>query len=143
MGEAARDEGLKLCYHNHWKEFQTEPSEMSVILKETDPAPVWLNCDVGNPHGFGPDAATFSREHFRRIAIYHIKDVEKNAQGKVVPVDLGAGKVDLKGVVAPLLDSDWKGWLAVEREGDYPHPAGHPEELLRQCREYLKGITGV
>ena len=143
FGRFCRQEGLKLCYHNHVQEFQDEPWEMSFLLRETDPALVWLNYDVGNPYGHGPDAGSFSAENFRRIAIYHIKDVAPGEGGKMVATDLGAGKVDLKAVVAPVLNSDWEGWLVVEREGSYPKPAEHPEELLRQCRTYLKQITKV
>src|SRR5208282_173886 len=103
LGQIAQKEGLKLCYHNHVQEFEDDPSEMSFLLKETDPTLVWLNYDVGNPYGFGPSAASFSQEHFRRILVYHLKDVYRDAQGKLLPTDLGAGKIDLPGVVAPLL----------------------------------------
>ena len=143
LGQVCQKEGMNLCYHNHHQEFEDTPSEMSFLLRETDPKLVRLNYDVGNSFGVGPDAGSFSAEHFRRIAIYHIKDVQRGADGKVVPTDLGAGLVDLKAVVAPVLQSDWRGWLTVEREGSYPHPAAHPEELVRQCRQYLKQITGV
>lgn len=143
LGRACLEEGLRFCYHNHVQEFEDNPSEMSFFLRETDPQLVRLNYDVGNHYGVGPDAGAFSAQHFRRIAIYHIKDVQRDAHGKVVPADLGAGLVDLKAVVAPLLDSDWEGWLTVEREGRYPHAAMHPEQLVRQCREYLKQITAV
>ncbi|MBV9085182.1 MAG: sugar phosphate isomerase/epimerase [Acidobacteriaceae bacterium] len=152
LGRTCREEGLKLCYHNHVQEFEDDPSEISLFFKETDPAVVALNYDVGNANGVQPDAGTFSEEHFRRIAIYHIKDVKRpehatsgprTGENGNIPMDLGKGQINLKGVVAPLLDSDWKGWLTVEREGQYPHPAEHPEALLRQCRDYLRQITGV
>ena len=152
LGRACREEGLKLCYHNHVQEFEDTPSEMSLFFKETDPALVALNYDVGNAHGVQPDPAKFSEEHFRRIAIYHVKDVRRpenpgngprTGENGNIPTDLGKGEINLKGIVAPLLDSDWRGWITVEREGQYPHPAEHPEALLRQCRDYLRQITGV
>lgn len=146
MNEAGRhckSAGLTLCYHNHRHEFEGEPQEMSVLLKEIDPKLVWLNFDVGNPHVAGFDSAGFSAANFRRIRVYHIKDVKLSEGDKRSSTDLGAGDVNLKGVVAPLLDSEWEGWLVVEREGNYPHPASSPEEKLRQCREYLRTITGV
>ncbi len=143
VGRICREEGLRLCYHNHGQEFQDEPSQMSLIIKETDPKLVWLNYDIGNAYPMGPKPEDFSAEHFKRIAVYHMKDVDQNAEGNTVPTDFGAGKLNLKGVVAPLLNSDWEGWLVVEREGNYPKPAEHPEALLKQCREYLKQITAV
>ncbi len=146
VGRICNELGLKFCYHNEDQEFQDEPSEMSFLLSETDSKLVWLNYDVGNAYGFGPDAGTFSAQHFRRIIIYHIKDVVPDSKGNLIPTDLGAGKIDLKAVVAPLLDSNWEGWLVVEREApesQYGAPVGRPEEEIRQSRAYLKQIVGV
>jgi inosose dehydratase len=142
-GEKLRRRGMRLCYHNHFAEFTDQPTEISQLVERTDPKVVWLNYDTGNHFGHGPPAPEFSARYFRRIAVYHIKDVVKDANGKNVSADLGAGKVDLTGVVKPLLDSDWEGWLIVEREGAYPRAADNPAQLLRQCRQYLKQITGV
>lgn len=144
LGRLCQEEGLKLCYHNEEEEFQDEPSEMSFLLRETDPKLVWLAYDVGNAYGFGPDAGTFSAQNLRRIAIYHLKDVKRDAARNVIPADLGAGLIDLGTVVAPLLESNWEGWLIVEREsGSYPEPAEHPEKLLCQSREYLRQLVGI
>jgi inosose dehydratase len=142
-GEKLRGRGLRLCYHNHFAEFTDQPTEISQLVEHTDPKVVWLNYDTGNHYGHGPSAAEFSARYFQRIAVYHIKDVVKDANGKNVSMDLGAGKVDLAGAVKPLLDSDWEGWLIVEREGAYPRAANNPAQLLRQCRQYVKQITGV
>jgi len=158
LGEAVKKEGLKLCYHNHVQEFEDDPSEMSILLAETHPKTVWLNYDIGNAYPQGPDPATFSQEHFRRIAIYHIKDerpIDPNAPAApsgpgpgakrrtTESCALGEGKINLAGVVAPLLKSNWKGWLTVEREGNYPHGVEDPPAAVKQCRDYLRKITGV
>jgi sugar phosphate isomerase/epimerase len=142
VGEAVKKEGVTLCYHNHRTEFEGHPSLMSYILRDTDPNLVRLNFDVGHPIGL-MDPAVFSRENYRRIAIYHIKDTILDSSGKIVHVDLGKGRVNLQGVVAPLLDSDWSGWLEIEEDRDYPKPLEHPAETLREDRQYLKRITGV
>jgi sugar phosphate isomerase/epimerase len=145
LGEIVQKEGLKLCFHNEWPEFADHPSEESLVLNETDPKLVWLCFDVGNPYGRVPNwnPAAFSQKHFRRIAMYHLKDVVDNAQGKWQTVPFGKGKINLKGVVAPLLRSSWGGWLTVEEEGIWPHGINHPQEILRQCRNFLRQLTGV
>jgi sugar phosphate isomerase/epimerase len=145
VGELVQKEGLKLCFHNEWSEFVDHPSEESFILNDTDPRLVWLCFDIGNPYGHVPgwNPAAFSREHFRRIATYHLKDAVVNAEGKLVTVPFGGGRINLKGVVAPLLRSNWEGWLTVEEEGIWPHGTKHPERVLRQSREYLRRTTGV
>lgn len=144
LGGICQSIGLKFCYHNHDQEFQGTHTEMESILKDTDPKLVWLNYDVAEPYGYGPSAGDFSAAHFRRIAIYHIKNVKRSEKGKLVPAELENGLVDIKAVVAPLLNSDWEGWLTLEREtGHYPHPAPDPEVLVRRYREELRQLTGV
>jgi inosose dehydratase len=143
VGEACRKEGLKFSYHTHTAEFEDTPSEIDILLKETDPKIVWLNYDVGNAFPKGPDPAEFSAQYVKRISIYHLKDANPGPDGKPIFTDLGTGKINLKGVVAPVLDSDWEGWLVVEREGKWPNPVDDPEGKLRQCRQYLRQITGL
>ncbi|HWB83797.1 MAG TPA: sugar phosphate isomerase/epimerase family protein [Bryobacteraceae bacterium] len=143
VGKVCQQEGLQFCYHNHTKEFEGDHPEMETLIAQTDPKVVWLNYDVGNAYPIGPKPGDFSAKHYRRILIYHIKDVKQDSNGKQVATDLGEGKIDLRAVVAPLLKSDWKGWLVVEREAGYPNAAEHPEELLRQCRGYIRRIAGV
>lgn len=144
LGGICHNIGLTYCYHNHAQEFQGAHTEMDAILKDTDPKLVWLNYDVAEPYGYGPSAAEFSAAHFQRIAIYHIKNVKRSKDGKLVPAELGAGLVDIRAVVAPLLASNWEGWLTLEREtGYYPRPAPHPAMLVRQYRDALRQMTGV
>lgn len=141
IGRACAEAGLKLAYHNHWGEFLQEPSEMNFLLSETDPKLVWFSLNIGHMQGYGPDPVAFSVEHYRRIANYHLRDVKRGEAGKKnIQVAEGAGDVDFKGILAPLLNSDWRGWLIVEEEGNYPNPADHPEALLQHARAYLKQI---
>ncbi len=142
LGEICRREGLKLCYHNESAEFLDDGFEMNTLFRDTDPKLVWFNYDMGNHFGDGPPAGEFSARHFRRIAIYHMKDVASISNGRKVLSDFGAGKIDLPAVVAPLLNSNWEGWLIAERE--LPRgSAADPAEVQKQCRAYLKQITGV
>ncbi len=143
LGQTCKQEGLQLCYHNEVQDFQDNPSEMSYLLGETDPELVRLCFDVGNGYKHGEDPGPFSADHYRRIAMYHLKDVKQNEAGKSVPVDLGTGAIDLRAVVAPVLKSDWRGWITVERESNYPLAADNPEQLLKQCRGYVREIVGV
>lgn len=142
LGEAVKKEGVTLCYHNHRTEFEGHPSLMSYILQDTDANLVELNFDVGHAVGI-MDAAVYSSEHWQRIAIYHLKDTIVDSSGKIVHVDLGKGRVDLRGTVAPLLHSNWSGWLEIEEDRNYPKPLEQPAETLRADREYLREITGV
>jgi sugar phosphate isomerase/epimerase len=142
VGEAVKAEGTRLCYHNHQLEFEDNPTLMSFLLKETDPKLVMLNLDVGHATGW-TDTAAFSREHFRRIAIYHIKDEKVDTDKKRIYTPLGEGQTNLPGVFAPLLASDWEGWLEIEEEETYPKPAADPEVILARDRQYWRKVTDV
>jgi len=142
LGKAMKAEGVQLCYHNHQLEFEDNPSLMSFLLKDTDPKLVMLNFDVGHATGW-IDTAAFSREHFRRIAIYHIKDEKIGPDKKRTYTPLGEGQTNLPGIFAPLFNSDWEGWLEIEEEETYPKPAADPEEILKRDREYLRKVTEV
>jgi sugar phosphate isomerase/epimerase len=142
LGAAVQKEGLQLCYHNHEAEFRDTPSEMSFLLSETDPASVWLCLDVGHAYGL-IDPAEFTAAHFPRIKIFHLRDETRSASGKVVYSEPGEGGINLKGIVAPLLNSNWEGWLEIEMEQYYPKPMPNPEVAMQKWRQYLRGLTGV
>jgi sugar phosphate isomerase/epimerase len=142
LGAAVKKEGLRLCYHNHEAEFRDNPSEMSYLLSETDSADVGLCLDVGHCYGL-TDPAEFTAAHFSRIAIFHLRDETRSASGKVIYSDPGKGGINLKGIVAPLLNSNWDGWLEVEEEQYYPKPMPNPEMAMQKWRQYLRELTGV
>jgi inosose dehydratase len=142
LGAAVKKDGLKLCYHNHQPEFRDKPSQMSYLLKETDPGLVSLCLDVGHCYGL-IDPAAFTAEHYRRIAIFHLRDETRAVTGEVVDTEPGYGKINLKGIVAPLLNSDWEGWLELEESPFYPKAVKDPELILRTWREYLRELTHV
>lgn len=142
LGVAIKKEGLRLCYHNHEAEFRDNPSEMSYLLAQTNPDEVWLCLDVGHCYGLS-DPAEFTAAHFRRIAIFHLRDETRSPAGKVIYSEPGEGGINLKGIVAPLMKSDWEGWLEIEEEQYYPKPMPDPEAAMRKWRQYLRQITGV
>ncbi len=142
LGAAVKRNGLKLCYHNHELEFRDKPTEESYLLKETDPNLVWLCLDVGHCYGL-VDPAAFTAEHFRRIAIFHLRDETRAITGEIVDTEPGYGRINLKGIVAPLLNSNWEGWLEVEEAPFYPKPVPDPEAVLKIWRAYLRKLTNV
>jgi sugar phosphate isomerase/epimerase len=142
LGAAVKKDGVRLCYHNHETEFQDDPSEMSYLLRETDPNYVWLNLDVCHCYTWS-DPVEFTAANFRRIAIFHLRDTTRKTAGDGDATKPGEGKIDLKGIVAPLLGSDWDGWLEVEDAPNYPKPDANPELVMQTWREYLRRLTGV
>jgi sugar phosphate isomerase/epimerase len=142
LGEAVKKQGLRLCYHNHQAEFQDNPSEMSYLLSETDPGNVWLCLDVGHCYGL-VDPGEFTAANFRRIAIFHLRDEVRAITGEVIDTEPGEGRINLQGIVAPLLNNNWEGWLEIEEEQYYPKPMPNPEMAMQKWRQFLRGLTGV
>ncbi len=74
--------------------------------------------DTGNMAGQGGDPVQAIRELGRRIIHVHLKDVP--AVGSHDCVALGAGTVDIKGVIRELKACGYDGWLSIEVEtGDH------------------------
>jgi len=142
LGEAVKKEGLRLCYHNHQAEFRDNPSEMSYLLSGTDPGNVWLCLDVGHCYGL-IDPPEFTAANFRRIAIFHLRDEVRAISGEIIDAEPGEGRINLKGIVAPLLNNNWEGWLEIEEEQYYPKPMPNPEMAMQKWRQYLRGLRGV
>lgn len=97
FGRVARAAGLKLCYHNHFHEFQRiegERTVLEILLAETDPALLSLELDTYWALRGGQDPVAFLRHHADRIELLHQKDIPAKTKG---PVDLvstfGPGQV--------------------------------------------------
>ncbi|MGH9405052.1 MAG: sugar phosphate isomerase/epimerase family protein, partial [Terriglobia bacterium] len=140
LGKAVKQEGLRLCYHNHSQEFEDHPPQISYFFRETDPRLVWLNFDDGHAFGLTPSLASFSSEHYRRIAIYHFKDMKRVAGGKSVQTPMRKGEVNVRGILAPLIRSNWTGWVENEEDVTYPHAIADPAGVLRQWITAVRGM---
>jgi len=99
-GEAARDRGLTLCYHNH--SFELAPLEGSIpldlLLASTEPALLKLQMDVyWMKHG-GRDPAAEIRRLGSRVATLHLKDMDATPARGITSV--GRGTIDFRAVLA-------------------------------------------
>jgi sugar phosphate isomerase/epimerase len=89
-GELCKAHGMKFGYHNHNFEFNTMVEGMRLydfILKNTDPALVAQQMDIGNMFGTGGIALDYIAKYPGRFELMHVKDEVKSA-GKG---DLGDG----------------------------------------------------
>ena len=110
-GRLAARFGIKALYHNHTTEFQRYPGEpllpYEVLLKETDPAFVAMEIDLGWAAIAGADIVGLFKQHPGRFELWHVKDaigikhltpamnqLERRAAVTLMPV--GLGEVDYK-----------------------------------------------
>ncbi len=114
-GEIAKKFGMKMLIHNHTQEFQ--PLEggalhpYDVLLRETDPALVAMQLDIGWASVAGQNILEMFQKHPGRFELWHVKDArgiklmtpqmtqpERQRSAMLVPV--GEGEVNYKSIFA-------------------------------------------
>jgi inosose dehydratase len=144
IGRRSADVGIPLGYHNHMNSLGERPGEVDEILAAADPRYVRLELDVAHYTQGGGDPVKAIDRYHDRLLFLHLKDVES------VPgvagadparayrwVELGRGRVDLRGVFAALKKAGFKGWAVVELDA-VPDPARTPRESGQISRSYLE-----
>ena len=106
--------GMKYYIHNHSGEFDVlddgKTTEYDVLLKETDPALVAMQLDIGWAYVAGQDAVEMFKKNPGRYELWHVKDAKyKELDPKQKPsqrqrvakiVAMGEGDVDYRAVFA-------------------------------------------
>ena len=139
--EAAEREGLRPLVHPHAGTHVEFADEIEAVLERCD-----LCLDTGHCAYAGIDPVGLIERAAGRIGCVHLKDLDPArvrpdfwasvAAGAFVP--LGAGCVDVGGVLAALAATGYEGWLLVEqdrRPGD-----GDPVRDLAASRCFLEGL---
>jgi sugar phosphate isomerase/epimerase len=122
--------GGRLLYHNHEFEFgsveESEETPFERVVAAT--TRLGFELDVGWATAAGADPVSLLERFGARIPLVHLKDVrvESDAPRGGVPVDLGAGDVDLAGVLAAAAEADVE-WVVFEHDD--------PAEPVRTVRE--------
>ena len=77
FGRQCQEAGITFGYHNHDFEFVQHEGEtlMDLLLAQTDPTLVKLECDIYWAAYAGVDPSTFLQQHAGRIPLMHIKDM--------------------------------------------------------------------
>jgi inosose dehydratase len=146
IGKRAADVGIPIGYHNHMNNLGERPDEVGWILDAADPKVVRLQLDTAHYLQGGGDPARAIREYRDRLIFLHIKDVESPVPGATGDlsrsyrfVELGRGKVDLKGVFAALDEIGFKGWAIVELDS-VPDKARTPKDANAISKKYLESL---
>ena len=129
--------GAALGYHNHNFEFapiadkagsQTTGGQTTgwdILVKETDPALVHFEVDVGWIVTVGRDPVQFFRQHRGRVAQMHVKDVAAgntvNFALQMKPAEVGFGTLDWKRILPAAYDAGVRHFY-VEQEPPFAIP---------------------
>lgn len=148
VADAAADRGHPLVFHPHAATFVETPDEVDRLMASSDPARIGLCLDVGHHIVGGGDPVATIAAHHDRVRHLHLKDVDSAVLGRVrvgeyeglghavrdgLFTELGAGSLDLDGVLRLLADRDYAGWLIVEQDWGW----GPPSESAAISRRVL------
>jgi sugar phosphate isomerase/epimerase len=112
---AARDQGLRLGFHNHWTEPVPRNGGPSFLdlLRRLPPDLLWLELDLGWVWQAGVDPAAELEKAAARCPIVHVKDYASRDGRDDVPVGDGVVGYDRLLPVALAAGADW---LIVEED---------------------------
>ena len=146
IGKRTADLGVALGYHNHMNNLGERPEEVRAVLAAADPKFVKLELDTAHYKMGGGDPIAAVKEYRDRLLFLHIKDLETPIPGATGDlsrsyrfVELGRGKVNLKGVFDALHAVNFKGWAVVELDR-VPDDARTPKESAVIAKQYLEKI---
>lgn len=130
--------GHRLAFHPHAGTFVETPDEVARFAAATDPTAVGLCLDVGHYTVGGGDPVAAIRAFGARVWHVHLKDVAAgplddlragrtggflSALRARLFTELGAGVIDLGGILEALDRIGYDGWLMVEQDTTWRPPS--------------------
>ena len=120
-GELCKQSGMKFGYHNHDFEFSQKLNDMTVydiILKNTDPALVMQQLDIGNMYNGGAKASVIIKKYPGRFESLHVKDeiLSGRKEEKYESTVLGKGIVNVRENLAIVKKAGGTKHLIIEQE---------------------------
>lgn len=134
----------KLAVHNHGPEDKLYPSPATAFaaIKSLD-ARIGLCIDIGHTMRAGADPVGSLRQYASRLYDLHMKDsVAVPGAQKDIPVEVGAGRLDIRGVVRTLLAINYQGVVSFEYEREAVNPVTGLAESVGYVRGLLAGLAG-
>ena len=143
LGERTAEVGVPLVYHHHMNSTGEAPEAIEAILQDIPGSAVGLLFDIAHYQQGGGDPVAFIRKYGKAIKVVHLKDVR---QIETAPgyqwVELGRGRVDVKGCIAALRDVGFEGWAIVELDR-VVDAGGSPRAGAEANREYVVKQLGL
>ncbi|MGZ6018849.1 MAG: sugar phosphate isomerase/epimerase family protein [Phenylobacterium sp.] len=142
-GKALKAAGMTMGYHNHNAEFMplagTTPLE--ILLKNTDPALVSFEMDVGWVVAAGGDPFALMKAHKGRFSQMHVKDVKATTKPNFAfqqdPTEVGSGIIPWPKLLPAAYAEGVRGFF-VEQEPPFARPR---IEAAKLCFDYLDKVV--
>jgi sugar phosphate isomerase/epimerase len=162
IGREILKDGIKLAPHPHVNSLVQNQHEVDLLMKETDPAHVWMTADLAHLTLGGIVPMELLTTYWPRIAEVHYKDAPRKLRGgRVVAVprtgpeagghnwframtDPDAGGVDFPRVQKFLIDKQYDGWVTLDYDASMmEHSHKTMEELLAADKKYMIDVLKV
>jgi inosose dehydratase len=144
VGRRTAELGVETVYHHHMNSIGEKPQELDAVLETVDPKAVGILFDIAHYQQGGGDPVAAIRKYRDRIKVVHLKDVRAIDKAPGYEwVELGRGRVDVKGCVSALKDVGFKGWAIIELD-KVPDAEGSPKAsalLNKQFAQQQLGLT--
>jgi sugar phosphate isomerase/epimerase len=138
VDKLVKEHDQRLAIHNHGPEDKEYPTPAIIFdaIKSLD-ARIGLCIDVGHTARGGEDPVTAIRKYGSRLHDVHMKDsVAVQGATRDIPVEVGAGRLDIRGILRALLDLRYDGVVTFE----YEKTAGNPVTGLAESLGYVRGL---
>jgi len=152
-----RAAGARIAFHPHAGTYVETPAEVERLAATVDATTLPFCLDVGHSLVGGGDPVAALARYGARVEHVHLKDVDPDVlaglrDGTVggfgaairqrLFTELGAGALDLDGVLAALADRRYDGWLMVEQDSGWPPPAESAAIGRRVLAAALRRLAG-
>lgn len=136
LGERTAKVGVPLVYHHHMNSTGEPPEAIEAILQQISAQSAGLLFDIAHFQQGGGDPVAFIRRYGKAIKVVHLKDVRPiDTPPGYQFVELGRGRVDVKGCVAALRDAGFDGWAIIELDR-VVDAGGSPKASAEANRDY-------
>ena len=143
LGRRTAELGVPVVYHHHMNSLGEKPHEIDAVLEATDAKTVGVLFDIAHYQQGGGDPAGAIRKYRDRIKVVHLKDVRAIDRSPGYEwVELGRGRVDVKGCVSALREIGFKGWTIIELDR-VPDANGSPKGSALANKQYAQQQLGL
>lgn len=142
-GRALKASGIRVAYHNHNLEFRPlgGTTGMEILLKNTDPAVVTFEVDIGWVAAAGVDPIAFLNAHKGRVSLMHVKDIKADTKANFAfgmdPAEIGSGRLDWQRLLPTAYAAGVRGFY-VEQEPPFTRPR---LEAAKISHDYLARVA--
>ena len=143
LGERTKALGVPLVYHHHMNSTGEPPEAIEAIMRDSAASSVGLLFDIAHYQQGGGDPVKAIRRYGKAIKVVHLKDVRPiDAAPGYQWVELGRGRVDVKGCVAALKEVGFEGWAIVELDR-VVDAGGSPKASAAANRDFVVKQLGL